>query len=279
MVETRGGRRLAVFFLVSSFLVLLLGRWIKPVDDAALTVAAPFASVVSSVADGVSNLVTGVVEGPRLYNENQQLRTEMETLLQQNITLKQEQHENTILRAMLNFHDQNGHMDLFPARVIASDANVTSVAPYIIINRGSRDGLRDGMTVLDQYGNFVGSISDVISNASKVLLMVSASSSVGAIDLKTRAVGLVEGEYASQPLFKFSVASQSMHAGDLVVTSGDYNLYPRNILLGQIVRVTHRNVSLFQTGRLRPAADFSNLEIVQVVRNYVPSVPVKLLNQ
>jgi rod shape-determining protein MreC len=70
-----------------------------------------------------------------------------------------------------------------------------------------------------------------------------------------------------------------MHPGDLVVTSGDYNLYPRNILLGQIVSVTHHNVSLFQSGRLRPAADFTNLEIVQVVRNFVPSVPVKLLNQ
>src|SRR5947209_7242484 len=181
MVETRGGRRLAVLFLVSSFLVLLLGRWIKPVDNAALTVAAPFAAAVSAVADGVGNLVTGVVEGPRMYDENKLLRKEMQTLLKKNISLQQEQHENDILRAMLNYHDLNGHMDLLPARVIASDANATSLAPYIIINRGTRDGLRDGMTVLDQYGNFVGSISDAINNASKALLMVSPSSSVGAI--------------------------------------------------------------------------------------------------
>lgn len=279
MVETRSGRRLAVFFLVSSFLVLLLGRWIRPVDDAALTVAAPFAAVVSSVADGVGTLVTGVVEGPRLYNENLQLRKEENLLLQKYIALKNEQHENLIFRNVLNFHDRNSHMDLVTSRVIGGDASATSLAPYIIINRGSRDGLRDGMTVLDQYGNFVGSISDVVNNAAKVLLMVSPSSSVGAVDLRTRATGLVEGQYAGRPLFKFVVASQTMRPGDFVVTDGDLNLFPRTILIGQIMSVAHRNVSLFQTAELRPAADFSNLEVVQVVRNFVPSVPVKLLKQ
>ena len=40
MVETRGGRRFAATFFVAAFLVLLLGRWVKPVNDAALTAAA-----------------------------------------------------------------------------------------------------------------------------------------------------------------------------------------------------------------------------------------------
>ena len=53
MVEARGGRRFAVVFLVAAFLVLLLGRWVKPVNLVALSVAAPFASVASTVATDV----------------------------------------------------------------------------------------------------------------------------------------------------------------------------------------------------------------------------------
>lgn len=278
MVETRGGRRFAVFFLAAAFLVLILGRWLTPVNHMALSAAAPFAAVVSAAASEVGNGVSGIVDGPGLREQNQQLQLKIGTLLRSNAILQEQAHENQILTSMLRYDDANNHMDFLTARVITTGPNgPDSLDPYIIINRGTRDGLHNGMTVLNQDGYFVGTIVDIMSNAAKVLLMISPSSSVGAIDLKTRAVGLVEGKFAARPVFDFVVTSATIHVGDFIVTSGQDNLYPRTLLLGQVVRVRHSNVSVFQTAEIAPAANFQDLEMVQVVRNFVPSVPSKLL--
>lgn len=276
MVETRGGRRFAVLFLAAAFALLVLGRWLAPVNHAALSVAAPFLAVINGVSTGIGDGIAGVVEGPRLRGQNEQLKAKLAMLLRENVVLQQDRYENTLLRHMLKFDDANPHISFLPARVISNDPN--SLAPYIIINRGTRDGIRAGMTVVEDRGYFVGSISDATVNAAKVLLMTSPSSSVGAMDLQTHAGGLVEGQYAARPQFRWSVASSIMHVGDFVVTSGQLNLYPRNLLLGQIVRIRHSNVSLFQTADLQPLADFQHLDLVQVVRNFVPSEPVKLVS-
>lgn len=275
MVETRGGRRFAIVFLVAAFLTLLLGHWLRPVGNVALSVAAPFQAAVSGISSYLGDTVSGIFEGPHLRSENASLRRQIATLLRRNITFQDQAHENELLRRMLRFEDANNHIDFLNARVIGNDPN--NLAPYIIINRGSRDGLRAGMTVVDSGGYFVGSISDLTSNAAKVLLMVNPSSSVGAIDLQTRAGGLVEGQFAARPQLRFVVARDTIRPGDFVVTSGQMNLFPRLLLLGQIVRVHHSNVSLFQTADIQPAADFANLEIVQVVRNFVPSMPTKII--
>ncbi len=276
MVETRGGRRFAVLFLAAAFLVLLLGRWLKPVDNVVLTVAAPFAAVTSAIAGGIGDEISGVTQGPRYRSEVLGLQRQVGLLMHENLMLQEQKHENALLTRMLNFKDLNNRLDLVPARIIATGPD--SLSPSVIINRGSRDGVRFGMTIVDPGGYFVGTVSQVETNASKVLLMVSPSSSVGAIDEKTRATGVVEGVYGSLPRFKFVVTSAALHKGDFVVTSGADNLNPRMILLGQIVSIQRSDVSEFQTAEIRPAANFQNLELVQVVRNFSPSEPLKLIN-
>lgn len=275
MVEARSGRRFAVVFLVAAFLVLLLGRWVKPVNLIALSVAAPFASVASSIATGTGDVISGVTQGNRWRDENQALQDQMGIVVRQNMLLQAQLHDDKLLRSMLHFDELNNHMEFLTARVIMQDPN--SLAPYILINRGTRDGLRRGMTVVNHRGYFVGSIIDLTSNAAKVQLLTSPSSSVGALDLKTRASGLVEGQYSGLPQLHWVVANSTLRKGDFIVTSGQENLFPRTILLGQVVNIQHQNSALFQSAVIQPAADFSNLEMVQVIRNFIPSAPNRLI--
>lgn len=274
MVESRSGRRFAVFFFISAFLVLALGRWLKPVDDAALSIAAPFNAVINGTATSIGDTVSNLTQGYRLAEENRMLRRQVETLLRRNILLQVEQRQNQLFRRMLRYDDPNGHMSMLPADVIANDPNSHD---YIIINHGTRDGIRDGMTVLDPGGSFVGSVQDTTSNAAKVLLMLSPSSSVGAVDLNTQASGLVEGRYDGGPQFGWVASRATIRKGDWIVTSGQLNLFPRTLLLGQVTSVQHSNVAIFQTADIQPTADFAHLEMVQVVRSFVPSVPSKLI--
>jgi rod shape-determining protein MreC len=273
MVETRSGRRFAILFFVGAFLVLFLGRWLTPVNHFALSVAAPFESLVSSAANGTGDTLSGIFDGNKLRSELDQIRRENARLIQANIGYQTAVHENALLKRMLGFEGKNTSLSLFGARVISTP---TILDETVLIDKGTRDGLRDGMTVLDPYGFFAGHIADAGPNFSRVLLMSSPSSSIAAIDLTTRAEGLVEGQYGSNPQFNFVPIRDLVHRGDLVVTSGLYNLYPRNLLLGQIATVHHSNVEPFQNNDIRPAADLNHLEMVMVVRNFNPGFKATL---
>jgi rod shape-determining protein MreC len=247
------------------------------VGDAALSTAAPFESAISAVADHIGDGISGMVQGPQLRAENEALKRKLGLAVRRNIILQDQARENQYLRNMLGFHEKNNRMDLLTARVIGNDPN--NLCECIIINRGRRDGLRTRMTVLDPNGYYVGFISELTGNAAKVLLMLSPSSSVAAMDLTTRAEGLVEGQFTGRPQLLYVRTRSTLRVNDLVVTSGQYNLFPRLLLLGQIVSVHHSDVQPFQTAEIQPAANFNDLEEVQIVRNWVPSVPTQLLNK
>ncbi len=276
MVETRGGRRFAVLFLVGAFLVLILGRWISPVDHVAMSVTAPFAAVINGAANGVGDTLSGFLNAGQIQGENAALKKQNARLIERLVKLQSQAHDDAQLRRMLNFEDGNSHMDYLPARVIYSDP--TGLGSYIVINKGSRDGLREGMTVLDQDGYFVGSITDLAVTSARILLMLSPSSSVAAMDHNTQAQGLIEGRYAGSPELKYVLTGSKLHVNDLIVTQGQANLYPRNLVMGQVVSVSRSPQSVFQTAQIHPAADFAHLEIVQVVRNWIPHYPARLIN-
>lgn len=275
MVDTRGGRRFAVFFLLAAFLVLLLGRWIQPVDNVAETAAAPFAAVVSGVSAWMGDSVGAVFNAGQLRRENAVLKAQNAKLIRQVIASQTDRRENRLYRSMLKFEDTNAPMKFLPARVIWLDP--TGITSYLMINKGSKDGLRQGMSVVDQNGFFVGSISRVAGKAAQVLLLENPSSSVGAVDQATRATGLVEGSLSGPPQFRYVVTGDRVRPNDLIVTSGQLNLFPRNLLIGQVAKVSNRTDQLFQTVEVRPAADIRHLEMVQVIRGWAPSVPAKLV--
>jgi rod shape-determining protein MreC len=178
---------------------------------------------------------------------------------------------------MLHFQQANPHMKFFPARIVAVDPN-SALSNSVLVSAGTKNHMRTGMTVLDANGYFLGTISDIASNTSKVLLLTSPSSSVGAVDMATGASGLVEGQWAGRPQFRWVVASQAIRPGDFIITSGQMNLYPRHLLIGQVVSVQHSTNELFLSAEIQPLSDLHHLEDVQVVRNFVPSIPTKLLS-
>ncbi|MGH2443397.1 MAG: rod shape-determining protein MreC [Chloroflexota bacterium] len=277
MVETRGGRKFAVLFIVAAFLILLLGRWLQPVDRVALSAAAPFNAAVSGISNWVGDTVTGVLQGPQLRRENETLRKQIGALDRQSIAYAVAMRENQHLKHMLRFEESNTHLDLVSSRVIGEDPN--NLSPILILNHGSNDGLRAGMTVLDDNGSFVGTITKLTGNAAQVQLMLSPSSSVGAVDLRSGSGGLVEGRYSGGPQLTLVPTRASLQKGDVLVTSGQFNLFPRNILLGQVSAVQHSNSGLFQSATIQPATNFSDLEFVLVARNFQPSPPTSLMNK
>jgi rod shape-determining protein MreC len=271
MVDTRGGRRFAVFFLTAAFLIFLLGRWLEPVHHVAAGVAAPFEAVINGVATRVGDGISGMFQGEQYRRQYEDLLKKYGLVLNQNASDQQKIHDYAILNRIVNFEKSAPQFSYVTSRVIGGPVN--SLSPYIRLNKGSSDGLKVGMTVLSDAGFFIGTISDVWSNGCDVELMISPSSTVGAKDISTQAKGVVDGKFNSIPVLNDVATSGSLRQGDFVVTSGDWNLYPRDIQIGRIIRVHRVLTSPLQSADVEPLANFGDLEIVQVIRNFVPSLP------
>jgi rod shape-determining protein MreC len=140
---------------------------------------------------------------------------------------------------------------------------------YVIINRGSDDGLRRGMPVVTEQG-LVGRIAAVTAGAARVQLITDPAMSVNVIVEPSRAQAMMTGSLTGGLALDMIPQAAAVQVGDLVLTSGLGGNYPDNILIGQISGVRTQETELFQQASVQPVVDFSQLEIVLIITNFRP---------
>ena len=146
--------------------------------------------------------------------------------------------------------------------------SITMEKNYIQINRGSKQGIRDNMAVLNSDLSLVGIVVNTSDNFSQVMSLLHVKNSVNAILKKSGTAGNVTWDGKS-PLYLTMTdvpKSDSVARGDTVVT-GTFSLsFPPLKMIGTVASVVKDN-SGFYTLRIKPAANFQNLEHVFVVEN------------
>jgi len=129
------------------------------------------------------------------------------------------------------------------------------------INRGSADGVRAGMAVIDSSGFFVGKISEVNSNISKITSAADPLSSIGAIDQETRVQGLVKSELNTGLIFDMVAQDNKVETGDtIIVPPAEESVYPYAI--AKVVSVEKFPNKTFQNIKISLLADVKNIEKV-----------------
>jgi rod shape-determining protein MreC len=63
---------------------------------------------------------------------------------------------------------------------------------------------------------------------------------------------------------------ETISPGDIVLTSGLGGNFPDKLVIGQMTEVFHRDLDMFQRGRIRPTVDFGKLETVLVITTFTP---------
>lgn len=225
-----------------------------------LGLTAPVQRGLDDFADGAAGLwrrFLGVFgntpEVIRLSAENRRLRSELEHLAEVRL-------ENERLSRLLAFREEAG-IQALPARVIAEDAS--SWFRTVMIDRGSRDGVREGMPVVVAEG-VVGRVIKSAPRESRVLLVTDASSAVAGLLQRTRARGVCRGQ-GNLLTFDFAMHWEEIEEGDLIVTSGMGGVFPQGLTVGTVSRVSRNASGLFQGVEVTPAVDFYRLEEVLVL--------------
>lgn len=153
------------------------------------------------------------------------------------------------------------------AKVVSNSIN--SEKNYFQLNRGSNQGIKDNMAVINSDGSVAGQVVGVSENFSQAMSLLHVHSTVSAMMKKSRVNGRIEWDGQS-PLYltlKNIPKSDSVLVGDTVLTGINSYNYPPGWLIGTISEIVDDKSTNFYVLRVRPAANFQNLQQVFVIEN------------
>jgi rod shape-determining protein MreC len=273
----RGLTAFVIVGLMALALLVLSGlRLFDPVENAVGTVAVPVQRSLAPAASGVRSLFSSLGSGARLRVENRALQLEVDRLTAENVRLRLLQSENDELRQQLGFTTGNPKLPVVQASVIGRDP--ASVRQYLVIDRGTADGIARNMAVVQSGGALIGKVLRVESRRAEVLLLTDIESAVNAKVERTGADGIVEGQWQKGSLLEMRYIEQGPTADgapriqkdDWVVTSGLGGNIPDGLLIGRVASVKQSDTGLEQRAQVLPAVDVRSVGTVLVVRAAQP---------
>lgn len=227
-------------------------------------VAVPFQRAFSVVGFYTASSSEFLASIGTLKQDNERLMSENMRLISENAKLSDMQSENEMLRKEIDLLPRE-KFRLKAAEVIGLDQQ--STGNWILIDKGSMDGIRTDMVVIVNQGVVVGRVSDVSINSAKVVLVTSPESAVNGADAQTEAMGIVRGRYGLGLVMDMVLLTDTLKQGDAVVTSGLGGDFPRGLFLGKVDAVQPSSDRLFQQATLVPAVNFLKLRTVFVIED------------
>lgn len=260
--------QLFVFLLLALGLIgLALGGYLTPLSRIFLNPIVSAQTWLAKRYQAVQSLITQPEDVTTLRQQNSVLEAENSRLQVQIVELQQQVSEAQLLSTLVDYERRHVENQYIAASVIARD--VSPFMHYVIIDRGSDDGLRKGMPVITQQG-LVGGIAAVTAGAARVQLINDPGSSINVILQQSDVEAVLNGQITGEIELNMISQNATIQPGDLVMTSGLGGNYPANIVIGQVVTIRNEVSALFQTASVQPAVDFSHLEIVLIITNFQP---------
>jgi rod shape-determining protein MreC len=203
------------------------------------------------------NLIRSAKSYARIYQQNQELRRELQQMKAWKEAALQQEQENARLQDLNNVRLDPKFIKI--TGVVLADSG-SPFRKTVLLNIGKRDGIIDGWAAMDGIG-LVGRIAGVGERTSRVILLGDTASRVAVTIEANGQTALLVGDNTSNPPIEFLEDPETVRPGDRVVTSGDGGVFPPGILVGQVTRT--------QSGRLRVrlAADMKRLKLLLVIRH------------
>jgi len=227
-------------------------------------------SIFSPVQHGILSLSRSIGEFWKNYfylqnvqSQNRKMKDEMFLLRQENNLLRNAlenlRSKKEIEESLLKLHE-----NILVAQVIGFDAS--NFYKSAVINKGSLDGLKKDMVVLDKNGSLVGRIINPVAlKESRVQLITDNESGVGVFSQSKKVMGILSGDDKGNCFLEYiHVTTEDIYEGEDIITSGKDGLFPSGIKVGKIVSIT-TSTSLFKQVKIEPYFDIRDLDQVAVI--------------
>ena len=254
----------AVFFIF----IFILNFFQSSIKNFFYYVSSPAQKVLWHAGNSTAGFLIPFLNSKNLEKENAELKTENQKLLSQISFLQNLRTENQALRDVIS-REAPKDMTLLLADVSGLD----SEQDFILINKGSDDGVKKDMPVISQQKVLFGKVFEVFKNFSRVILI---SDKNNVIDIKVRPAGLeaqpvygaLKGSGRLSGYLDLIPLNSEIKENDVLVTSALDGVYPKDLLVAKIAKINENDLKPFLTAVVELFFDIKNLDKLFVVMDY-----------
>ena len=204
-----------------------------------------------------------------------ELEADVQMLQGKLIQLEEAAEENERLKGLLDLRDKGTYpdgTDFEVADVVVKSP--TRWASWIMINKGSADGIRVGLPVVGATPaagetlagkGLVGKVTQVTAHTAQVVLITDSGPGVAAKIQGLRAEGIVEGSLSGSLTMDYVDRDIMVDPKLVIVTSGYGGIYPPDIPIGIVANVGEEDVNIYKEIEVQAFVDFRVLEQVMVL--------------
>lgn len=258
------------FIAIAAFVLMGASRLtlLDPVENVTLNVTAPAQTTMRSITRPIADWVNNLTDAGALSSENQRLRAENERLTSALARAREGSIEQARTLELAGAQAQFPEGQLLAASVVARDSS--NLRALIAIDKGSSDGVREGMIIVSAGPSLVGRVSKAFDDYAWVTLITDPTSAVSARVQESRSEGVVAGNYGGDLRMEFVGQGAAVKEGDFVLTSGVGGSYPEGIVIGRVSKISKTEQDLFQQVSVDHLASLAGIEDVLVVTSFEP---------
>lgn len=263
---------IVIIFAAILFLILALTTYRNRIAGTEETLfhsaADPVVSFVNDITDTVSDFFVRVFSPSAIQAENKELKNKIAYYERELLLYEETSKENARLQDMLDYVQQNENMRYLTACVTAR--NMNQYVDSLSLNVGTRHGVTEQIPVVSGLG-LIGRVTEVGNSWCKVHTIMNDEMRISVMVERTRDEGTLgglimkNGEIIGIQLY-YLPENADIAVGDKIITSGIGGVYPKGILIGEVVSLPEDENSAYNACVL-PTIDFSHLENVLLIMN------------
>lgn len=225
----------------------------------------PVQKTISRSGSNIYDFFRAFIVVNDIKRENLELKFKNKELLSKLVQFDEFKLENILLKKQLNLDEKEQHK--------LSIAEVVGGSPqnglfFLLIDKGSEDGIKVGMPVIIGENCLVGKILETNESYSKVLLIYDGNSKVSVMASESRIKGILRGGFGYEMTLDMVPRDSDLKEDDIIITSGEDMQFPKGLIAGTIKEIKKFDNQIFQQVSVRPIFEINEIEKVFVILNY-----------
>ena len=257
-------KRYKILIIVIGILIIFSSNFCRSgIRNIFYFISSPFQKVIWKTGKGFSDFGNTIIEIKNLKKENEEMKLRNQRLLMENSFLKELKEE---IREALEISLEKD-FELALAEIIGKDIS----QDFILINKGTEDGIQNGLPVITEQKVLFGKINESYKNFSKVMLIsnknsildVKVQNSDGNNDQKI--YGTVKGKGNLSVFLDLIPSGVEIREGDILITSALEGIFPKGLLVGEIREKKKNDIKPFQTAEVEPFFNINQKEKLFII--------------
>lgn len=256
------------YYFISAIAVLLflfllkIGGYLQKPKEFTGAFLIPIETAVHNTGQGIYDFFRAFVMVWDTKEENKKLKSKNRELIERLVDFNEMKVENELMKKQLG-NEEIKEYTFEMADIIGRNPQNDQL--FLLLNKGSEEGIKAGMPVVINGNCLVGKIIEVNSKFSKLLMLNDRSSKVSAITMDGRVSGVIEGGNGYYLSLGMVSQNSELQEEEAVITSGMDMQFPKGLAIGTIKEIKKFDNQIFQQAMIVPFFEINELEKLFII--------------